>query len=242
MICAGASFLQADKEGDKQVQIVAFSHEKNVGCITVSGDVLSSIIPLRSVLDSVGDPNIVDFSTFKDRQAQLLKQYETGETERETEERLKHLDSTLQAATSELKQAKAEVTLLRSREKSLKEKLENATSAGERDLEKEKAKNKKLAKDIKELETSAEKADSSAAEASRFRAQVKDMNREVEKLRSENQDLRDELERANKRQRTNESGEYRPVSSVPPSAASTPFDISHFESMRVKSISFSATY
>jgi len=228
-ITAGSRFLQ----GDKFVEIVAFSHEREVGVMTFGDDGFSADIPLRSMMDSAEQAQLVEFSTFKVRQAQLLKEYENGENEREREEKVKELETELREVSADLKSVRSENVSLRSREKSLKEKLEVAAEV-EKELTKEKAKRKKSAKDLAD---SAKRSEESAGEIIRLRGEVAALRTENDTLRSENTTLRSDLERANKRQRTSESGDYRAVATN-----AAPFDVAHFEAMRVKNISFSATY
>jgi len=241
ILSAGMSF----KQGDKQVEIVAFSHDRDIRLLTASGDVLGPIIPLRSVLEEFEEAKQVDYSQYLIRQMHLLMQYEDGVTESERQEHLKTVEDELRVLKPELKSAKSELVLLRGREKSLKDDLQEA----EKELSKEKAKNKKLAKEVKDLADSSKLLNENAQTQSALRKENESLRTEVDLKRREVESLSTELERANKRQRTSEKGDYQPVTSAPQNhgeyqarAVSTPFDVTHFEQMRVKSISFNATY
>lgn len=105
------------------------------------------------------------------------------------------------------------------------------------ELAAERTKNKKLTKELKDIADKAKRAGESDVEVARLRSDLTEARDENKTLRDENDTLRSDLERAKKRQRTSETGDSREKP-----AGGTPFDIEHFESMRVKSISFSATY
>jgi len=218
-LTVGSRFLQ----GDKHVEIVAFSHEREISIMTVSGDDFGPIIPLRVVIEAAEEAELVEYATFKARQAQLLKQYEDGENELERQEHVKKLENDLRLASAELKSAKADIVLGRSREKSLKEKLEDASAADE-ELEKERSKTKKLKREMKELADSAKLADEMTEDNSRLRRENESLRREVDSLRSD-------VERANKRQRTSESGDYRNAA-----PQSNGLNLDHLKESRIKSI------
>jgi len=206
--------------------------------MTVCDDEIDPVIPIRVVLGAtVNLDDIVQYKDFKARQAQVLRQYEDGQSNLERTEHVKDVESKLRAANSEVQALKKELNRARASEKSLKTKLENST-ATEKELKNEKTKTQKLIAEIKQLESKCKQASDNGHDATTQRKVADAFRREIEELKRENAELREEVDRANKRQRTTESGEYRAISTP----ATAGFDVSHFENLKVKSISFSATY
>jgi chromosome segregation ATPase len=204
VVSAGNRFRQ----GDKHVEIVAFSHEREVRLMTVNGDELGPIIPLRSVLDATVDAEPVEYDTFRARQAQLLKQYEDGETERERQDKQTKMAKDLLETEAKLRTANAALVLSTSREKTSKEAL--AQTKKELATAKEK---------IKELNTSKRDLKSIAdltADNDKLRADLAAARRDLDASRQDAVLLRNYVEQSNKRQRISEQGDYRSVTTVPP--------------------------
>ena len=231
---AGVSFKQGDSDF---IEIVAFAHERAITAITAVGNEPGAVIPLKTILELVDDQAAraaPDFADFKDRQAQLLKHYEDGESAKEMEERLKTLEKANQELCSELNKEKKEATRARSEASTVKSKIASLEEAVESANEKVNS----LSKKCKELKASQKRMDDMVTENTNLKRDFATLQREHESLRSE-------LERANKRQRTDEGVNYRPSAQFPPSQTDTDrrgltLDLEQLhKTANVKSFSFS---
>lgn len=175
----------------------------------------------------------IDYPQYAMRQMHVLMQYEDGVTESERKVHLKSMEDEVRVLKADLKNTKADLVVVRGREKTLKDDLQEAL----KEVAKEKAKNKKLvkdAKDAKELADSLKLSKENAETQSDLRKENDDLRREVNLKRRDIESLSTELERANKRQRT---GDNQPIASnsAPPSSG---LNLDHLnKTIQLKSLS-----